>query len=383
MKVFHVIDSGGLYGAENMLLSLVKEQQRMGIEPVIASIGDYTLEKKPLEIAAEKNSLPLEVFRMAPGPNLYGAAVLLRRAWQLGTKIIHSHGYKGNILLGLLPSYIRKLPIVSTLHGWTGSGGFNKMTAYEIIDRFALRFVNAIVCVNAGMLSKPALKKFSGKHLHVVDNGLPNDDAQIFTKQQALADIPDKDARLFQPRLTIGSIGRLSKEKGYNYLLEALNHVIKSGIDAQLFLIGEGPEYQNLCNIASHLKLESRVHIIGYREKASRYMKLMDIYAISSLTEGLPITLLEAMRAQIPVVATEVGGIPIALNHGVAGVITKAADARSLANGIISIARDRRLRNDIIKNAFRRFIRHYTSRRMSEEYLSIYMKLTEARTGKK
>ena len=106
MRVLHIIDSGGMYGAEVMLLNLVEEQIRQGLKPVIASIGDNQTGEKPLEIEAHKRGFPLKIFRMRPGPNFIGAWKILNYAKSIDCNLLHSHGYKGNILFGFLPKKI-------------------------------------------------------------------------------------------------------------------------------------------------------------------------------------------------------------------------------------------------------------------------------------
>ena len=127
MKVLHVIDSGGLYGAEVMLLNLMSEQVAMGLEPILASIGDPGITEKPLETEAIRRGLPVKVFRMRPGPNVWGALKILRFARSELVGLLHSHGYKGNILFGLMPRMLRRIPMVATVHGWTWTGGISRM----------------------------------------------------------------------------------------------------------------------------------------------------------------------------------------------------------------------------------------------------------------
>lgn len=375
MKVFHIIDSGGLYGAEVMLLNLVEEQLDLGLEPVICSIGEPGSKEKEIEHQARARQLPLEIIRMLPGPNIFGAIRLLRRAKQIDAQIIHSHGYKGNILLGFVPSWLRSIPIISTLHGWTSVSGFSKMAAYEILDRLALHFVDAFVCVNASMLKRPELKRLKLKRSYVVDNGIPNNSFPETSRMEAMKLIPIDDAILFGKHFIIGTIGRLSKEKAYDNLIAALGFVVKTGIDAHLVVIGEGDQRNALTNLTSQMGLLDRVHLIGYRQNASRYLPLFDVYAISSLTEGLPITLLEAMRAQTPVVATRVGGIPNVLENGNAGVLVDPAEPRKLADSIVKIKNDNAFRKVLVKKSYERFVNYYSSRKMAEGYLKIYQQL--------
>lgn len=157
MKILHIIDSGGLYGAEIMLLSLAEEQVGQGLEPIIASIGEPGIKEKPLEIEAKKRGLRVKRFRMRPGPNFLGAVEILRFARQEGCELLHSHGYKGNILFGLLPRCMRQIPLIGSLHGYTSTTGFNKMRVYEWLDSLSLRFLDQVVLVNGGYAEAPEI----------------------------------------------------------------------------------------------------------------------------------------------------------------------------------------------------------------------------------
>lgn len=116
MKILHIIDSDGFYGAGVMLLNLMAEQTKCGLKPVIVSIGEKHIKEKPLETDALKRGLQVWKFKITPGPNLDGALEFLRYAKREGFDLLHSHGYKGKILFGSIPRTIRQLSIVLTLH---------------------------------------------------------------------------------------------------------------------------------------------------------------------------------------------------------------------------------------------------------------------------
>ena len=142
LKVLHLIDSEGLYGAENMLLALVQEQIKSGMEPLILSAGTPEIAEKALEIEARKRGLPVLKFRMKPGMNLIKACQILRIAKRHGINIMHSHGYKFNILLGLMPSPLFKAiaQIVMSLPRPVWNTGFKRLPSWKrpagILSRF-------------------------------------------------------------------------------------------------------------------------------------------------------------------------------------------------------------------------------------------------------
>ena len=130
LKVLHLIDSGGLYGAEKMLLSLVKEQLKTGLEPMILSAGELDVIEKPIEAEAKRLGLPVIPWRMKPGLNLKESFKILRWAKKNRYDLLHSHGFKFNVLLGIYPERVRKIPMIATLHGYVYAPRFSKLWFY-------------------------------------------------------------------------------------------------------------------------------------------------------------------------------------------------------------------------------------------------------------
>ena len=370
MRILHVIDSGGLYGAENMLLTLVAEQVQQGMEPIIASIGDPSCGEKPLETEARHRGLHTETFRMLPGPNIAGALRILRFARLAGIEILHSHGYKGNILFGLMPKSLRRIPMVSTLHGWTRTGGWNKMQLYEYLERLSLHFIDQVVVVNRAMREKVRLKS-----LHVVNNGIPLMENTIGPKTPLNPQIVD----FCRGGHTIGAVGRLSPEKGFVVLLDAMHEVAKTNPEARLVILGEGHERSALEAKIKNLGIEERVLMPGYVANARHYLPLFRVFALSSLTEGLPIVILEAMQAGVPIVATRVGGIPEVLKEGEAGKLVPANHAQGLMEGIQELLNDDSLVATITDSARNLLETKYSATSMALNYSRIYDGLVRRR----
>ena len=376
----HIIDSGGLYGAEVMLLALVEEQIKLGLQPVIASIGEKGIEPKPLEVAARQKGFKVEVFQMFPGPNVAGAVKILRYAWRNHFDILHSHGYKSNVLFGFLPRSIRNLPMVSTHHGYTSTNGFTKNRFYEWVDSVGLGLIDEVVLVNRGMLANPKIRKFRRAKFHVVDNGIPIGEPTNAIKgvsNQMGDEVHPDDAIVSdfcRKGFTIGSIGRLSREKGFELLIDALCRVKERGIDAGLVIIGDGNLERKLTDYANERGVADKVLMPGYKRDACRFMPLFSVFAISSYTEGLPVTLLEAMRARVPVVATSVGGIPEVLEFGRAGLLVKPGNAQELAAGIMKLHDEPAFSAALSERAYKRLMTHYSSVAMAEKYHKIYMR---------
>ncbi len=360
MKILHIIDSGGLYGAEVMLLNLAEEQKKLGHQPVIASIGEKGKYVKPLEAEANNRGLEIITFRMRNGPNILGAWHILSYAQRNNFDVLHSHGYKCDILLGFIPKKIRRIPLVSTIHGWTNTGEISKLGLYEYVDALSLKYVDAVCVVNQAMHEHPRLKKLQGK-LHVIPNGIPPLANDVLVPEDEIADFCRKG-------FTVVSIGRLSREKGYRYLIEAFAQFLEHDGESRLLIIGEGEDRKILESHIKDLGLTSKVLMPGYREKAWQYLPLCKVFVLSSLTEGLPITLLEAMQIGLPVVATAVGGIPQLITHGETGLLVPSRDPDVICRSIYKIYLNDSFSKNIAKKSKDLVRNKYSSSRMALDY---------------
>lgn len=368
MVILHIIDSGGLYGAEVMLLQLMREQQSLGHTPVLASIGSKGFAEKAIEIEAKRLGLQVQTFRMANGPNFIGAMDILRFARTIGADLLHSHGYKGNILFGLLPRRIRCLPMLSTVHGWTSCGRLTKMAVYEWLDKFSLKRVDRVVMVNPLMQQLPALQRLN--NTAVIENGI---DSSLGDGAGLKLEILE----FIQQRPTIVAVGRFSLEKNFSSLLDAVAQLVEQGHDVQLLLFGEGGLRQQLSEQAAALQLSERILMPGHVAQVEKYLAHCAVFAMPSLTEGLPIALLEAMRAGIPIVASDVGGIPDVLDSGRAGVLVPAADTQALVSVLVGLLTDSERAERLVDGARQRVVEKYSSRTMAIKYLDIYSQLLD------
>ena len=357
-----------------MLLNLVEEQMKLNMAPVIASIGERGIHEKPIEKEAIKKGVIVKKFRMIPGPNPAGTIDVLRYAKQGKYDLLHSHGYKGNILFGLMAKPFRNLPMISTLHGYTSTNGFSKMSVYEWLDRISLCFIDTVVLVNRGMLSNPKLKKLKNINFHVINNGISIIDPKA-NQHHNLTNQQFNDSQIVSfcsNGFIIGSIGRLSAEKAFDHLIEALRIIREKGVDARLVIIGEGGQREYLKDLISRNNINEYVLMPGYRDEAKQYIPYFNVYVISSLTEGLPITLLEAMHARAPIVSTSVGGIPEVLAWGKAGILVNPAEPKLLAKAAIQIHDNYKMIKNLTENAYQRLISHYSSSCMAKNYLKLY-----------
>jgi glycosyltransferase involved in cell wall biosynthesis len=130
----------------------------------------------------------------------------------------------------------------------------------------------------------------------------------------------------------VGTVGRLAEIKRQDLLLRAFAEVRKACPDARLLLVGDGPERAGLEALAAALGVADAVRFAGYQQEPEPYLRLMDVFALTSRSEGMPMSLLEAWAARVPVVASRVGGIPELVEDGRTGLLFDFPDTAGLAS---------------------------------------------------
>lgn len=374
MRVLHLIDSGGLYGAEKMLLTLVSEQMAAGLLPTVLSAGETGIQNKPIEVEARRLGIPVIPWRMNPGFNLKAARDILRWAQSENYQILHSHGYKFNVLMGLWPESIRKIPLIATLHGYVRAKRFTKAWVYETIDRLILARLRRVVLVSEAMKRQVPEKIARSSKTVVIPNGM-----SIGSIRESASSEPAEAVFGFLSRFDsiVLGVGRLSAEKGFVRLLDAFAVLRQSHELLGLIIIGEGKQRAALERQVSDLGLEDFVQLPGYVDEVPAVMKRSDVLCMPSLTEGLPITLLEAMAVGIPIVACDVGEIDKVLGHGAGGRIVRYEGASQLAGELAAVLDHKDCVDEQVEWARNRVETDYSANAMMESYLAVYRQVTQ------
>lgn len=367
MRVIHLIDSGGYYGAERMLLELIAAQRAAGIAASLISHGDAGCGSKAIEVEAAARQLPCDVWR----------GDFLRRLRQLlagsdEETVLHSHGYKFTIPLALLP---RRCTVVATVHGYTELRLSRKMGLYALLDRWALRCLDGVAFV-AAKVAGDARIKLDGQRYQQIANGI---DAAL----PVLQPLPTPLAAAISGKQVILSLGRLSAEKGLDRLLRAFARIQARHPAALLVIAGEGGLRAELEALAEQLGISPKVYFAGYVAAADSLLAEACLLAQPSLTEGMPMTVLEAMRRGVPVVASVVGSLPELLGPAGsgerAGLLVAAGDEAALAAALDQLLADQALARQLGAHGQQRFLAHYSSSAMAARYRDFYQQCRDGR----
>lgn len=226
---------------------------------------------------------------------------------------------------------------------------------YKYLVRFLypLKKVNGIVPVS-NELRKILYKDFriNRRKINTIYNGIDIEKIKMMAREE-LDDY--EDVFYNQNIVKFITIGRLSKEKGHKYLIEAFSHVIKEVPNSKLFIIGEGPLRSQLLELIKFTRLEDNVILLGLRENPFKYISKANIFVFSSLHEGLPYVLIEAMACDLPIISTNCKtGPKEILGNGKYGILVKVADVKDLSNKMIFLTKNEKIMKDFSKKSSQR-----------------------------
>jgi len=347
--------------------TLAAAQRRSGhtvvVAPTLSAPGDGWNFAASLE-HADVELVPLEVPRRG---YLRERRLVRELCRSHGVNIVHTHGYRSDIVGGHA-GHESGVPIVTTVHGFTGGGLKNR--AYERLQRFAFRRFDAVVAVSRVQADELRSSGVAASRLHVIPN--------------ALAPHPSPFGRLEARRalnlpaegLIAGWVGRVSREKGIDVFIDALatvdDRVVRGAI------VGDGPERTNEAARAESIA-PSRFLWLGAIPDASKYFAAFDLFVMSSRTEGLPMVMLEAMAAGTPIVTTNVGGIPDLVSQ-TEGILVPPDDPTALAGAMRATLDDPSAATARARAAQLRRSAEFDVGPWSARYEAIYRDLIAART---
>jgi glycosyltransferase involved in cell wall biosynthesis len=273
--------------------------------------------------------------------------------------VVHTHGYRADVIGGAV-ARAHHVPNVSTVHGFTGGGVRNRL--YERVQSFALRRADAVIAVSAPLVQRLAEAGIPRHKIHCIPNGFA-----------ALADVVTHGAArqrlgIKSDALVVGWVGRLSREKGADVMVDAL---AESDPRWQLSIIGEGDELVHLQRQAATLRVSDRITWHGAVANAGSLLKAFDAFVLSSRTEGTPITLLEAMNAGVPIVAARVGGVPDIVSSSEA-ILVPAEQASMIALALSELSRDPLPAADRSVRARERLLNSFSSESWLAAVRSVY-----------
>ena len=286
--------------------------------------------------------------------------------------IAHTRSW-GTLLEGMLAAKAAGVPAI--IHG---EHGFLKADTKKhiLIQRLLWRTADQVMCVSEALRDKIAATiGFPKDRIHVIKNGVDINRYNLSPNGndfKAAMGFPTED-------FLFGSIGRLVPVKDYATLLRAAKVVMTSVPNSQLIFVGDGPRRHELEVLANDLGIAGRVHFLKWSEEVPRIMAALDVFVLSSISEGMSNSILEAMCSCKPVVATAVGGNPELVVDGKTGILVPSKDPQQMGHAILELLRDSKKRRRMGEAGRQRVEAEFSLPQMIRNYEKMYVRVASRR----
>lgn len=361
LRIAHLIESDGPGGAERMVASLATELQSAGADNVV-----FVPERGEGWLGRELRGAGVrtEVFRidrpLSPAFAGWLAGALRRHR----IAIAHSHEFSMAVY-GAWASQRAGVPHLFTLHG---SRYYAARWRRRIAMRAAHAFSGATVTVSAGLADHVSQDLWIPRARIIT---IPNGARRAANGGPSLRD----ELHLSSSDQLAVAVGNLYPVKGHAHLLDALALLASRYPNLHVAIAGRGELEGALRDRARGANIDARFHLLGLRADIGNVLAGADVFVLPSLSEGLPLALLEAMLAERPIVASAVGEIPAVLENGSAGALVPPGDAAALADALAGLLSDPARARRLGAAAERRASREYSLSRMVERYAGLYASL--------
>ncbi len=349
IRVAHIalqLETGGL---ERLLIEHARHVDRREIELRFIALGQRG------SVANELENLGWPVVTLGAPPGLRPSLVL-RLARVLGSQgidVVHTHNTKP-LLYGGPAARLAGLPkVIHTRHGQRHGA----TRVHDAMFGLASRCAHKMVCVSHDAARRCRAEGVSPALIATIHNGV---DTQRFAFHGPSAAGP----ALF--------VGRLSPEKDLETLIRAAAMVSRRRPSFRLVLAGDGPCKGRLRSLAGELQVQEHVQFVGAVGDVPSLLRTAGVFVLSSISEGLPVTVLEAMATGLPVVATAVGGTPEVVEHGVSGLLTPSGDHAALGDALEQVMADTEKAALMGRAGRLRVESEFTSRVMVDRYMALY-----------
>ena len=376
LQLIKGLDIGGKNGGDSRFcLDLSKQLAKMGYKIILCNffVMNTSSEKRFLKDLENSNIKIIQLVNWSEQNKYFHYLQSIRKLEgslkHREINIIQSHFQLGTIASFYIKAKNRNVKILRTVHNIKeyeeGTVGLIKRSLFA--KRIYPAKLDAEVGVSQAIVEQlrahPAAKQHPEK-IHLIHNAI---------------DLPErlpeiKPLRAEGQPFIIGSVGRLAEQKGYRFLLAAMPGVLKAIPGCELHLAGEGEEKAKLMAIADELGISSQVKFRGYLGNISEFLNELDLFISSSLWEGLPTAILEAIVAGVPVLATDIAGNRELIQDGRTGWLAQPADTHALARAILHAYHHPELCQQFALEA-RRILPQFSIQNVAEQYAQLYQRL--------
>ena len=366
-RVVHVVLSLDPGGLERLVIDLVREGRMLGQLASVACL------ERPGLLAPELEALRVPVFCVEKRPGLRPEVIgRLRKLFEiLRPDVVHTHQIGALCYAGPAARRAGVPVVVHTEHG----KNYASRRRTRWLGRLAGRYAQRFFCVSRDIAEElRACRVVPSAKIDVAPNGI---DVARFQTASAGADAR-RELGIPADAPLVGTVGRLTEIKRHDVLIRAFARLKSRLPGAHLLLVGDGPRREALERLAAELLPADCFHFAGYQAAPERFLQAMNVMALTSRSEGMPLAVLEAWAAGVPVVASRVGGVPELIDDERTGLLVEFGEIEELAESLERLLTDRTLAARIRGAAGARVAERYSLAQLAANYQQQYDELLGA-----
>lgn len=364
MKMMHLISGGDVGGAKTQVLTMLWELSKHHQAELFCFVeGPFAQEARQMGISTTvlAGKDPVRLTRM-----------LRRELENGGYEILHCHGSKANLFGSILRGKL-SIPVISTIHSDPKLDYLGRPIAnmtYGVANRRALRRLDGWVAVSDAMKETLIRDGLDADRIHVIYNGIPFYGEPEHTTRSAY--LSSLDIHWEEDCVIYGIAARLNPVKDVNTLIRAFGEAAKQCSNIRLLIAGDGEQRQELEEMACRLCPVGTVRFIGWQTDMNSFYHSLNVNMLSSISETFPYAITEGARMGCATISTAVGGIPKVVVDGKTGFLVKPGDWQTMAQRIVSLAMDPKLRSSLGQGIYQRVRAEFSSQVMAQRQIQIY-----------
>jgi glycosyltransferase involved in cell wall biosynthesis len=370
MKILHVLQ-GKVGGSIEFLNLLLPQLKAKGYVNVVACPRDSALREKCIANGFEWVELDM-CREISPLKDFCAVITLMKIIRKQKCDILHAHSSKAGVV-GRLAAWIKGIPSVYTAHGWSFNIRISKKKRafYKAIERIFSHISGAIACISQHEVDSALEAGIALNKLIKIDNALD------LTKYDFREDIARLKKRLGIPegKTIIGMVARITEQKN-PFLFLDVAYALKEHIENSYFVfVGDGELRESFEERITLFGLADRVLITGWVDRPELYIKCFDIGILTSKWEGFGLVLVEYMACRVPVVASNVDGIPYVVTDGYSGLLCESGNVEQFVKKICVLLQDKFYAEALVSNAYKEVHKKFSIEKAAELYDLVYKKL--------
>ena len=361
MKVLMLNEIKDWGGGEVLTLDLALSLKEKGVSITLGCNPDSMLQKR-----ADEAGIRVVPINMRNELDIFAVIYLVALINKENFDILHCHTMRDHVLGSLACRYTGVTPVVRTQHiHFPENPSIMAQLAYK-------KWTDVIIC-NSDFIKKNLKKAgLSNRLLKVIHNGINFNRMKKYKKMEPF----HNEIGLIEEDLIIGCVGSLFATKGQTHLLQSFPGVLERYPKSNLVFVGDGPCRGELESIAKKLQVEKKVFFLGRRKDVPHILKSCSVLVVPSVwEEPFGLVNVEAMFAEVPLIASSTGGIPEIVENNVTGLLVTPGDHNALTHAILKIFGDSELKDSIVRNARSRVLKEFSAGAMADKTIEVYSSL--------